>query len=68
MTALYVSCARQRLPGEDWIFSLKGYIERRQGRWDECIRNLERAAELNPRNVLTLQQLALTYEQLRRVR
>jgi TolB-like protein/Flp pilus assembly protein TadD len=58
--------ARQSLPGEDWIFSLKGYIERRRGRWDECIRDLERATELDPRNVLTLQQLAITYEQLRR--
>ena len=58
--------ARQTLPGEDWIFSLKGYIERRQGRWEECIRDLERATELDPRNVLTLQQLALTYQQLRR--
>jgi TolB-like protein/Tfp pilus assembly protein PilF len=58
--------ARQSLPGEDWVFSLKGYIERRQGHWEECIRDLERATELDPRNVLTLQQLALTYEQLRR--
>jgi len=58
--------ARQSLPGEDWVFSLKGYIERRQGRWEECIRDLERATELDPRNVLTLQQLALTYQQLRR--
>jgi len=58
--------ARQSLPGEDWVFSLKGYIERRRGRWEECIRDLERATELDPRNVLTLQQLALTYEQLRR--
>jgi serine/threonine-protein kinase len=58
--------ARQSLPGEDWVFSLKGYIERRQGRWEECIRDLKRATELDPRNVLTLQQLALTYQQLRR--
>src|SRR5262249_16396184 len=58
--------ARQSLPGEDWIFSLKGYIERRQGRWEDCVRDLERATELDPRNILTLQQLALTYEQLRR--
>jgi TolB-like protein/Tfp pilus assembly protein PilF/tRNA A-37 threonylcarbamoyl transferase component Bud32 len=58
--------ARQSLPGEDWIFSLKGYIERRQGRWEECIRDLDRATELDPRNALTLQQLALTYQQLRR--
>ena len=58
--------ARQSLPGEDWIFSLKGFIERRQGRWEACIRDLERATELDPRNVLTIQQLALTYQQLRR--
>jgi TolB-like protein/Tfp pilus assembly protein PilF len=58
--------ARQSLPGEDWIFSLKGYIERRHGRWEECIRDLRRATELDPRNVLTLQQLAITYLQLRR--
>src|SRR5438876_388661 len=58
--------ARRSLPGEDWVFSLKGYIERRQGHWEECIRDLERATELDPRNVLTLQQLALTYQQLRR--
>ncbi|HEY4638771.1 MAG TPA: hypothetical protein VIG87_02540, partial [Candidatus Udaeobacter sp.] len=58
--------ARQSLPGEDWIFSLKGYIARRQGRWEECVHDLERAAEIDPRNVLTLQQLAQTYEQLRR--
>jgi TolB-like protein/serine/threonine protein kinase/Tfp pilus assembly protein PilF len=58
--------ARQSLTDEDWIFSLKGYIERRQGRWEEAIRDLERATELDPRNVLTLQQLAITYGQVRR--
>jgi tetratricopeptide (TPR) repeat protein len=58
--------ARQSLPGEDWIFSLRGYIERRQGRWEECIRDLERATELDPRNIVTLQQLAQAYGQLRR--
>src|SRR5437660_247073 len=57
---------RQSLPGDVWVFSLNGYIERRQGRWEECIRDLERATELDPRNVLTLQQLAITYQQLRR--
>ena len=58
--------ARQSLPGEDWIFSLKGYIERRQGRWEESIRDLQHATELDPRNVLTLQQLAITYQHVRR--
>src|SRR5213079_215607 len=46
--------ARQRLPSDNWVFSLKGYIERRQGRWDESLRDLERAIALDPRNILTL--------------
>jgi len=36
--------------------SLRLPVERRQGRWEECIRDLERGYELDPRNVLTLQQ------------
>ena len=31
-----------------------GYIQRSQGRWEESTRNLERAVELDPRNVNTL--------------
>ena len=34
--------------------SLKGYIQRRQGRWEDAKRNLERAADLDPRNVFIL--------------
>jgi serine/threonine-protein kinase len=58
--------ARQTLPNDPRLFELKGYIERRQGRWEEATRNLERAADLDPRNVDTLQQIALSYEDLRR--
>jgi tetratricopeptide (TPR) repeat protein len=58
--------ARQTLPNDSRIFELKGYIARRQGNWEEAIRNLERAADLDPRNVDTLQQIALSYEALRR--
>ena len=46
--------------GEEWIFSIYGSIQRRQGRWEESTRDLERAIELDPRNVLTLQQLVNT--------
>jgi len=45
---------------------VRGYIQRRQGRWEESTRNMERALELDPRNVETLQQIALSYEFLRR--
>src|SRR5262245_7546489 len=34
--------------------------------WEEAIRNLERAADFDPRNVFTLEQLALSYQLLRR--
>ena len=58
--------ARQRLPSDNWVFSLKGYIERRQGRWEESLRDLERAIALDPRNILTLQQTARSYSLLHR--
>jgi len=54
------------LPNDPRVFELKGYIQRRRGRWEEAVQNLERAVELDPRNVYTLQQTALTYDELRR--
>jgi serine/threonine-protein kinase len=58
--------AAQTLPNDPRVFELEGYIQRRQGRWEEAIGNLERAADLDPRNVFTLEQLALSYQLLRR--
>jgi TolB-like protein/Flp pilus assembly protein TadD len=58
--------ARQTLPNEPRVFELKGYIERRQGRWEESTRNLEHAIDLDPRNFFTLQQIGLSYGVLRR--
>ena len=58
--------ARQTLPNDAHVFQLTGSIERRQGRWESSIRSLERAVELDPRNIHTLQQLAGSYAFLRR--
>jgi serine/threonine protein kinase/TolB-like protein/Tfp pilus assembly protein PilF len=58
--------AGQTLPNDPRLFELKGYIQRRQGRWEESTRNLERAIDLDPRNVSTLQQIASSYELFRR--
>jgi serine/threonine-protein kinase len=44
---------------------LSGYIDRRQGRWEESTRNFERALDLDPRNVPTLHNLASNYISLR---
>ena len=54
------------IPNDPWVAVLKGYIERRQGRWDESLQDQQRAIELDPRNILALQQLAITYQCLRR--
>jgi len=61
-----LSLAMKSLPNESTVFSFAGYIDRRQGRWDESTKNLERAAELDPRNTNVLQQLANSYVCLRR--
>src|SRR6266700_1254420 len=59
--------ARQTMPNDARIFGLTGYIQRRQGHWEESTRNLERAAELDPRDTETLQLgVAANYWFLRR--
>ena len=61
-----LSLAQKSLPNESLVFVLSGYIDRRQGRWTESTKNLERATELDPRNTVVLQQLANSYLCLRR--
>ncbi|HZR06082.1 MAG TPA: protein kinase [Candidatus Udaeobacter sp.] len=58
--------AKQTLPNSPEVFALKGYIQRRQGHWEESTRNLEHAIELDPGNFYTLQQIAISYGVLRR--
>jgi TolB-like protein/predicted Zn-dependent protease len=58
--------AQKTLPNEPWSFTLAGYVDRRRGRWDESTKSLERAIELDPQNPGVLQQIANSYEHLRR--
>jgi TolB-like protein/class 3 adenylate cyclase/Tfp pilus assembly protein PilF len=61
-----LTAAQQGLPNNPTAFVMAAYIDRRQGRWGESTRNFKHASELDPRNVVILQQLSLTYEILRR--
>ena len=61
-----LAAASQTLSNSPRLFALKGYIERRQGRWEESTYNLERAIDLDPRDFFTLQQIAISYGVLRR--
>jgi TolB-like protein/class 3 adenylate cyclase/Tfp pilus assembly protein PilF len=58
--------ARRALPNDQRLFELTGYILRRRGQQEEGLQNLERAVELDPRNFDTLQQIAISYQQLGR--
>ena len=58
--------ARRTLPNEARIPLLAGYIDRRQGRWDESLDQMKQALELDPHNLSILQQTSLTYQALRR--
>ncbi len=49
-----------RSPDAD-ILAAIGYIKRRQGRWEESTASVERAVELDPRNLGTLSELWTNY-------
>jgi serine/threonine protein kinase/Flp pilus assembly protein TadD len=53
-----LALARQALPNNAKVFEVTGWIDRRQGRWPDAVRNFERASELDPRNVFLLTNLA----------
>jgi TolB-like protein/Flp pilus assembly protein TadD/predicted Ser/Thr protein kinase len=58
--------ARRSLPNDPRIFAVTGYIQRRQGRLEESMRNFERAIELDPRSLNTLGNIADSYGMARR--
>jgi TolB-like protein/Tfp pilus assembly protein PilF len=60
--------AAKTLLNDSRLFELKGYIERRRpgGSQEEGLRNLERAIELDPRDLSLLEQAAISYEYLAR--
>jgi TolB-like protein/Tfp pilus assembly protein PilF len=60
--------AKRALPNNSDIFELTGYIDRRQGLWNESARSLQRALALDPRNFFILQQIALSYQEFRQFR
>jgi TolB-like protein/class 3 adenylate cyclase/Tfp pilus assembly protein PilF len=61
-----LALAQQKLPNDPQPILVLGYIERRQGEWKSSTRHLERALELDPRNLIFLKQLAQSYSALHR--
>jgi TolB-like protein/Tfp pilus assembly protein PilF len=57
--------AKRDLPNEAGAYMAIGAIQRRQGKWAESTANLEKAAALDPKSAMILDQLALSYMALR---
>jgi TolB-like protein/Flp pilus assembly protein TadD len=53
--------ALQATPNDSEVIGAMGVIDRRQAKWEQSIAHLERARELDPRNVATIWNLAETY-------
>jgi serine/threonine-protein kinase len=60
----HLAIASRSLPNNSQVYSLLGYIDRREGKWDDSLRNLQRAAELDPRNFKVLSDLSVSYDLL----
>jgi serine/threonine protein kinase/tetratricopeptide (TPR) repeat protein len=56
-----LALAQQSLPNNPQVYQLAGSMDRSQGRWADAIHNLERACELDPRNLAYLINLSSTY-------
>jgi tetratricopeptide (TPR) repeat protein len=60
-----LAIAIRTLPNNARIFEWSGYIDRRQNRWPDAVRDFERAMELDPRSINILTAGAVTNELLR---
>jgi serine/threonine-protein kinase len=69
-----LAIARRTLPNNPEVYRVTAWIDRRQGRWSDGARNMERASELDPRNFFLALNVAgfyfgsrpLPYEQARK--
>ena len=61
-----LAVARDTLPNESRIPLLAGYIDRRQGHWEESLRKLNRRWNWIHAILPSFEQISLTYQALRR--
>jgi serine/threonine-protein kinase len=58
--------AEKDLPNDTRILEAVAFIWRRQGNFEDALRNLKRVSEMNPRDATTAFEVAYTYRALRR--
>src|SRR5205085_3440649 len=57
--------ARTTLPNDAALYIITGAMDRRQGRWAEALRNINRGIELDPRNFRFLLEGGFTSQAVR---
>ena len=65
---VHIAIAERALPNSADALALGSYLDRRQGRWTESTKALERAYNLDPKNSEILFQLMVTYAHLNQYR
>jgi len=53
--------ARRTLPNSSWLYLYLASVDRRQARWDDAIRNFDRAVELDPHNFFIVEEAGFTH-------
>jgi TolB-like protein/class 3 adenylate cyclase len=61
-----IEIAARTLPNDPRVFEWTAYILRRRNQQEDGLSYLQRALQIDPRNLNTLQQIALTYHRARR--
>jgi TolB-like protein/thioredoxin-like negative regulator of GroEL len=61
-----LTVARHKLPNNSEALWIAATIDRRQNRWDAALANLQKASELDPRNIEVAYHLGRTYLAMRR--
>ena len=56
-----LAIARRTLPNNPQLYVVSAWIDRRQGRWSDAVRDVERASELDPQNFFLAGNVAAFY-------
>jgi TolB-like protein len=65
---MHLAIAKRGLPSNVEAFRLEGWISRRQGYWEKCIQQFNKAITLDPRNPIPFAELGDTFYNIRRFR
>ena len=60
-----LAIAKASLPNSARVYAVSSWIDRRQGRWADSVRNQEQSVQLDPRNPAALTDLTVLYDLLR---